>query len=119
MAKSLLLILFLIIMMGPTKSSAADPDVDRALRQVQKAIIQTAPVKKIRKKAERYLKETINPPAWTTTVIAVGHSATRGIVSTAKFKNLRLKGESWQLRPDFEYQFNGQVSGRINFNLDF
>jgi len=93
---------------------------DVVIKNVQKAMLETSPVKNVLKQTQDYIKRKINPPAWTTTAIAVGASAAlKGKISTSKFKNLRLKGESWQIKPDVEYRFNGATSGSMDFNLDF
>lgn len=100
-----------------------DPKYDVAISNIQKAIIQTGPVKDVRKQAEKYLRKKVDPPAWVTTAALIGVTAAKdGKVSTSKIKNLRLKGgeeNKWNLRPDVDYHFSGATSGSLNFNLSF
>lgn len=95
-------------------------DSDRAMRSVQRAVLQLEPVRAQRKKLEKTIKKSLNAPVWLTTVIGVGASA--GLskrVSTRRLKNLRLKGENWNLRPELIHEFGGQTSGRLQFEMDF
>ena len=113
----------ILTLIGYNHALAADPQLDVAVSHIQRALLETGPVKKTRKQLESYVKRKLDPPAWAATAIAVGISAVKDRkVSTSKFKNLGIKGGSenfWNLKPNVEYQFKGSTSGSLNFNLSY
>jgi len=61
---------------------------DVAFKNLQKALIETTPIKRMRKRVESFIKREIDAPPWSITAVAVGASAaSSGKVSTDKFKN--------------------------------
>ena len=112
--------LWLVLLLSKN-ALATPPQYQEAIRKLQQAALKTAPVRASRKRLERAIRRRLDAPEWATTAVIIGAGAAHsGKLSTGKFKNLRLKGTNWKLKPDVEYRFdNGQIGTSLNFNLSF
>ena len=74
------------------------------------------------KKLEKFVIRKLDPPAWANSAVVLGLSAvTERKIGTTKIKGFDWTNveDSWSLRPDLEYHFDGSTSGTLKFNLSF
>ena len=95
-------------------------DSKKAKKHIQKALLKTEIGRKLSKKAERFVKEDLGVPSAGSTIILTGLAgAVEGKISTNRFKNLKIKGDDWNLRPNIEHEFGEGTAGSLDFNVEF
>lgn len=109
------LILFIVLFLY-SQLGCCGPQEDRAVRHIQRAIIQYPVVKRTAKKLEKKAYQYIPVSRQTAGYVGgVAMAAVRGGVNTRVFKNIDFDMLGGNCRPDLEYRFDGTVNANINF----
>ena len=114
-----LLITFTVLYVNPSYSG----DYGEAAENARRALLQTefgkSSAKKLERKGRYILNDYLGMDEADLAYFIWTIPLAQGKISTRPFKKFAIKGDKWYIKPEVEYDFNGDLSTEVVLSWDF